>query len=78
MVHILATLEILPPKDEMGNVVVPELVVTEGLTRYASRFFSERVVPSVSDFDSLVLWYRAIQIPCPSSVGKSKGVNRGD
>ncbi|KAG7094718.1 hypothetical protein E1B28_005538 [Marasmius oreades] len=28
--HALATLEILPPKDERGNVLVPELIVTEG------------------------------------------------
>ncbi|KAJ8081558.1 hypothetical protein PM082_007403 [Marasmius tenuissimus] len=28
----LATLEILPPKDEMGNDMMPELVVVEGLT----------------------------------------------
>jgi len=36
MAHILATLEILPPKDEMGNSVIPEVIVTEGLTRYVS------------------------------------------
>ncbi|KAJ8081568.1 hypothetical protein PM082_007413 [Marasmius tenuissimus] len=28
----LATLEILPPKDESGNTVMPDLVVTEGFT----------------------------------------------
>ncbi|KAF9262303.1 cytochrome P450 [Marasmius fiardii PR-910] len=32
MACVLATLEILPPKDEWGNVVLPDPVITEGVT----------------------------------------------
>ncbi|KAJ8081567.1 hypothetical protein PM082_007412 [Marasmius tenuissimus] len=34
----LATLEILPPKNERGNVIIPELVTTEGLTSGVAPF----------------------------------------
>ncbi|KAF9261873.1 cytochrome P450 [Marasmius fiardii PR-910] len=57
MACVLATLEILPPNDEMGNVVIPEPIVIEGFAsafepfKFEVRARSERARALIAEID---------------------------